>query len=195
MPELGVTRAVGPYNLEFMTEVTKEIVSLYKVDGIFGNRWSGSGICYCERCQRNFNSATGLELPRTANLDERTRRAHREWREQRLFGLWGLWDPEDRHSRSPRAGNGQRARRLLPLGHRPPLLGSPRNGPLMMKGPIREFVPTPPRSVSIRPPNGRKARKVRLLVSGQAPRVQEASGSVSLTIPPILNREVVAIDL
>jgi len=67
--------------------------------------------------------------------------------------------------------------------------------PIMMKGPIREFVPTPAQNVSIRPPNGRKASKVHLLVTGRAPRVQEASGSVSLTIPSILDPEVVAIDL
>ena len=30
-----------------MTEVTKEIVTLYKVDGIFSNRWAGHGVCYC----------------------------------------------------------------------------------------------------------------------------------------------------
>jgi hypothetical protein len=59
MPELWVTCALGPYNFEFMTEVTKEIVSLYKVDGIFSNRWAGSGMCYCEHCQKNFKSATG----------------------------------------------------------------------------------------------------------------------------------------
>ena len=51
MPELWVTCALGPYNFEFMTEVTKEIVSLYKVDGVFSNRWAGSGMCYCEHCQ------------------------------------------------------------------------------------------------------------------------------------------------
>src|SRR3954447_10723402 len=42
-PELWVTCALGPYNFEFMTEVTKEIATLYKVDGVFSNRWSGSG--------------------------------------------------------------------------------------------------------------------------------------------------------
>ncbi|MBI4874322.1 MAG: beta-galactosidase trimerization domain-containing protein [Acidobacteria bacterium] len=96
MPELWVTCALGPYNFEFMTEVTKEIVSLYKVDGIFSNRWSGSGMCYCEHCRRNFKAATGLELPLSASLDERTRRAHNEWRERRLFELWRLWDAEIR---------------------------------------------------------------------------------------------------
>ena len=67
--------------------------------------------------------------------------------------------------------------------------------PMMMKGPIREFIPTPPQTVIIRPPDGRKPRKVQLLVSGQTPRVQEASGSISLTIPSILDHEVVAVDL
>jgi hypothetical protein len=92
MPELWVTCALGPYNFEFMTEVSREIVARYKVDGIFSNRWSGSGMCYCEHCRRNFKAATGLDLPLSASLDERTRRAHNEWREQRLFELWRLWD-------------------------------------------------------------------------------------------------------
>src|SRR5579885_3081748 len=64
MPELWVTCALGPYNFEFMTEVTKEIVSLYPVDGIFSNRWAGSGMCYCEHCRANFRAARGLDLPR-----------------------------------------------------------------------------------------------------------------------------------
>jgi hypothetical protein len=96
MPELWITCALGPYNFEFMTEVTKEIVSLYKVDGIFSNRWSGSGMCYCEHCARNFKAASGFDLPRTNNPADAARRAHTEWREQRLFELWRLWDAEIR---------------------------------------------------------------------------------------------------
>jgi hypothetical protein len=96
MPELYVTCALGPYNFDFMTEVTKEIVSLYKVDGIFSNRWSGSGMCYCEHCRRNFKAASGLDLPRTNDRADAARRAHNEWREQRLFDLWRLWDREIR---------------------------------------------------------------------------------------------------
>jgi hypothetical protein len=63
MPGLWVTCALGPYNFEFMTEVIREIVMLYKVDGIFANRWSGSGTCYCEHCRRNFRAFSGLEIP------------------------------------------------------------------------------------------------------------------------------------
>jgi len=100
MPGWWVTCALGPYNFEFMTEVTREIVSLYKVDGIFSNRWSGSGMCYCEHCQKNFKSASGFELPRTNNPRDPGRRAYMEWRQQRLFELWRLW--EGRFARSIR---------------------------------------------------------------------------------------------
>jgi hypothetical protein len=95
-PELWVTCALGPYNFDFMTEVTKEIVRLYKVDGVFSNRWSGSGMCYCEHCQANFRKASGLELPRTNDIRDPARRAYVQWREQRLFELWHLWDGEIR---------------------------------------------------------------------------------------------------
>ncbi len=84
MPELWVTCALGPYNFEFMTEVTKEIVSLYKVDGIFSNRWAGSGMCYCEHCQENFKAASGMDLPRTNNPQDPARRAHMGWRQQTI---------------------------------------------------------------------------------------------------------------
>jgi hypothetical protein len=67
--------------------------------------------------------------------------------------------------------------------------------PMMMKGPIREFIPTPPQTVSVRLPNNGKAKKVQLLVSGQTPRVQESNGTVRLTIPSILDHEVIAIDV
>ena len=91
-PEMWVTCALGPYNFEFMTEVTSEIVSLYKVDGVFSNRWSGSGLCYCEHCRRNFAADSGLELPRTNDPADPRRRAYILWRQKRLFELWRLWD-------------------------------------------------------------------------------------------------------
>jgi hypothetical protein len=67
--------------------------------------------------------------------------------------------------------------------------------PMMMKGPIREFVPVPPQKVTVRIPEGRRARRVQLLVSGKTPAVREANGRITLTIPSILDHEVVAIDL
>jgi hypothetical protein len=96
MPELWITCALGPYNFDFMTAVTKEIVALYKVDGVFSNRWSGSGMCYCEHCRENFHAASGMDLPRTTNPHDPSRRAYMGWRQQRLFELWRLWDSEIR---------------------------------------------------------------------------------------------------
>jgi type 1 glutamine amidotransferase len=93
-PTLWVTCALGPYNFEFMTEVTKEIVRDYRVDGVFSNRWSGSGMCYCRHCQTNFHSHSGMELPRTNDPKDPARRAYILWHEQRLFELWRLWDAE-----------------------------------------------------------------------------------------------------
>jgi hypothetical protein len=111
MPELWVTCALGPYNFEFMTQVTKEIVSRYNVDGVFSNRWAGSGMCYCRHCRENFHAAAGLDLPRTDDPRYAVRRAYTEWRQQRLFDLWRLWDTEIRRIHPaacyiPNAGGG-----------------------------------------------------------------------------------------
>ncbi len=95
-PTLWVTCGLGPYNFEFMTAITREIMEMYKVDGIFSNRWSGSGMCYCEHCQQNFKSFSGLDLPRTNDPLNEARRQHIIWRQQRLFELWRLWDGEIR---------------------------------------------------------------------------------------------------
>jgi hypothetical protein len=86
-PELWVTCALGPYNFEFMTAVTREITKRYQVDGVFSNRWSGSGKCFCEHCRRNFRDATGLDL--TA---KDSGHAYTLWRQRRLFDLWRIWD-------------------------------------------------------------------------------------------------------
>ncbi|MDQ3700600.1 MAG: beta-galactosidase trimerization domain-containing protein [Chloroflexota bacterium] len=116
-PDLWVTCALGPYNFDFMTEVTREIVSLYPVDGVFSNRWMGHGLCYCVHCQRNFKNATGLDLPRSddapllfrqlpgqvrasrggAQNSKRDRhnptlKAYIAWWQERLFALWDVWD-------------------------------------------------------------------------------------------------------
>jgi len=93
-PTLWVTCGLGPYNFEFMTDVTREIMQTYKVDGIFSNRWDGSGMCYCEHCQQNFRKFSGLDLPRTNNPLDEARRQYIVWRQARLFELWRLWDGE-----------------------------------------------------------------------------------------------------
>jgi hypothetical protein len=91
-PELWVTCALGPYNFEFMTQVHREIMDLYRLDGIFSNRWAGHGLCYCEHCVRNFQVFSGLELPRTTNRENPAFRRYQQWRIERLRELWFLWD-------------------------------------------------------------------------------------------------------
>jgi len=90
--ELWVTCAYGPYNFEYIPLIHDEIMSLYRVDGIFTNRWAGSGMCYCEHCQKNFGNFSGLDLPRTLDLQAPARKQYIIWREKRLFELWRLWD-------------------------------------------------------------------------------------------------------
>ncbi|HMF79707.1 MAG TPA: beta-galactosidase trimerization domain-containing protein [Bryobacteraceae bacterium] len=90
--ELWVTCALGPYNFDYMTKVTEEIVTLYSVDGIFTNRWAGSGMCYCEHCQENFRAFSHMDLPRTLDPQNPNRREYIVWHQQRLFELWRLWD-------------------------------------------------------------------------------------------------------
>jgi hypothetical protein len=91
-PEMWVTCGLGPYNFEFMTEVKKEIMSRYRVDGVFINRWNGSGMCYCEHCRKNFKDASGFDLPRSNNPQDPARHAYILWNQQRLFDLWQTWD-------------------------------------------------------------------------------------------------------
>ena len=67
--------------------------------------------------------------------------------------------------------------------------------PMMMKGPIREFIPSPPQEVAIRIPQGVKPRKVKLLVSEATPQSRQSTGTITLTVPSIPDHEVVAIDL
>jgi hypothetical protein len=95
-PEMWVTCALGPYNFDFMTEVHREVVARYRVDGLFVNRWEGSGMCWCEHCRTLFRAATGRDLPRTAGPRDPAGRAYRAWREDRLFALWRRWDAEAR---------------------------------------------------------------------------------------------------
>ncbi len=91
-PEMWLTCALGPYNFDFMTDVKREIMTRYRPDGIFINRWDGSGQCYCEHCRKNFHAASGHDLPGTNNPQDPARRAYILWRQERLFALWRKWD-------------------------------------------------------------------------------------------------------
>ncbi len=95
-PRYWETCALGPYNFEFMTSVHEEIMRMYRPDGIFTNRWSGSGMCYCQHCQENFRAASSLDLPRTSDPQSPARKRYIVWRQQRLFELWRLWNEKIR---------------------------------------------------------------------------------------------------
>ncbi len=99
-PDLWVTCALGPYNFDFMTQVHQEIMDLYQLDGIFSNRWAGHGTCYCEHCVKNFQSFSGMALPKTNNRDDPAYRQYTIWRIQRLKELWLLWDKTIREVKS-----------------------------------------------------------------------------------------------
>jgi hypothetical protein len=91
-PDLWVTCALGPYNFDYMTAIHEELVRLYPVDGIFSNRWSGHGICYCDSCRRIFRAETGYDIPAGVDPLDPAYRAYVGWRQDRLFALWDRWD-------------------------------------------------------------------------------------------------------
>jgi hypothetical protein len=90
--DFWLTCPLGPYNFEFLTSVHEEIMRMYMVDGIFTNRWAGSGMCYCIHCQQQFKAFSGLDLPRSRNPQDPARKQYLVWRPQRLFELWRMWN-------------------------------------------------------------------------------------------------------
>jgi hypothetical protein len=67
--------------------------------------------------------------------------------------------------------------------------------PMAMRPNVHEFVPSPPQQVTVRLPKGAHVARVQLLVAGGVVPVQQTSGVVQLTVPSVLDHEVVAIDL
>jgi len=65
---------------------------------------------------------------------------------------------------------------------------------MMMKGPLRDFIPVPAQKVRVRLPAGATARRVRLLAANTTLRIERRGQYLSLTIPSVLDHEVVAID-
>ena len=91
-----ITCAYGDYNFKFMTGVHKEIMEMYKVDGLFCNRWQGEarGMCYCPTCRKLFGEFSGgMELPRK-HSEKQALLKYYEWETERLTELWKLWDSE-----------------------------------------------------------------------------------------------------
>ena len=67
--------------------------------------------------------------------------------------------------------------------------------PMTMKGPYRELIPLVPQEVNVQLPDGKKAKKVQLLVSGRTPQTNTTGQMLTVPVPSILDHEVVAIDL
>jgi hypothetical protein len=68
--------------------------------------------------------------------------------------------------------------------------------PMMMKGPFRELLPIGPLEVEVRPPQGAKPGAARLLTADTtvSPR-DTGDGTLRVTVPEVVDHEVVAIDL
>jgi hypothetical protein len=66
---------------------------------------------------------------------------------------------------------------------------------MAMKGPVREFVPVGPMTVTVRLPEGARPRRIQLLVARTVPKADEAPGAVRVVVPSVRDHEVVAIDL
>jgi hypothetical protein len=67
--------------------------------------------------------------------------------------------------------------------------------PMAMKGPYREFIPVGEQVVKVRLPNGAHVKKVHLLVADHTPHAQHHGTELAVTVPSVLDHEVVAIDL
>ncbi len=92
MPEMWASCVLGPYNFDFMTDVHREIMQRYQVEGIFGNRWAGGEICYCDFCRSTFRAAYNMDLPLARDPSDPAYRNWYLWRQARLFAIWDRWD-------------------------------------------------------------------------------------------------------
>jgi hypothetical protein len=67
--------------------------------------------------------------------------------------------------------------------------------PMFLKGPYRELIPVGEQRVRVQLPSGRKAAKVHLLAADRTPVSSSANGWLSVTVPSVLDHEIIAVDL
>ena len=67
--------------------------------------------------------------------------------------------------------------------------------PMTMKGPYRDFFPIGAQTIKLRLPSGIHAKQARLLVSEKATPINRSGDDLILSVPAILDHEVVAIDI
>jgi hypothetical protein len=67
--------------------------------------------------------------------------------------------------------------------------------PMAMKGPFRELIRVGEQKLRVRLPDGVKSGKVRLLAADRAPKLVRSAHDLLITVPSVLDHEIVAIDL
>jgi hypothetical protein len=67
--------------------------------------------------------------------------------------------------------------------------------PMAMKGPYRDFFPVGPHTVRVTLPAGVAAKRARLLAADKDAAMERTGGVVRVTVPSILDHEVVAIEI
>jgi len=118
--DMWVTCQNGGFMFDFMPAVLKEITDLYQPEGFFGNRWAGSGMCYCQTCRTKFRAATGLELPTTNDPQDPRRKAYIQWNADMRWKQFTLWNDTVKKSKkdcffSPNGGLNQPDKVMHPL--------------------------------------------------------------------------------
>ena len=66
--------------------------------------------------------------------------------------------------------------------------------PMMMKGPFRQLIPVGRQKVSIALPPGKKPKQIKLLKSSVTPHTEQTGSRITVTVPSILDHEVIAFD-
>ncbi|HZG86700.1 alpha-amylase family protein [Paenibacillus sp.] len=78
------------YQNEYLSEILREIVTRYDVDGIkfgggsYGFSSYGNGICYCARCQEAYKEYSGNEVPANDDWNDPNWGVFQRWRQQRV---------------------------------------------------------------------------------------------------------------
>jgi hypothetical protein len=67
--------------------------------------------------------------------------------------------------------------------------------PMMMKGPVRELVAVGPHRVRARLPGELKVKRLQLLVAGGVPDYSQNGDLLEVTVPSVLDHEVIAMDV
>jgi hypothetical protein len=90
--DMWVTCQNGGFMFDFMPQVLTEITTTYGPEGFFGNRWAGSGMCWCNVCRTKFRAATGLELPTSMDPQDPKRKAYIAWNADMRWKQFTLWN-------------------------------------------------------------------------------------------------------